>query len=58
MALRSGGRPVEFSFSDVCFVFQALLIFWFHACIGCEQNIDFVTESSNVAANIPLNYIL
>ncbi|KAL9953976.1 hypothetical protein ACROYT_G041461 [Oculina patagonica] len=37
---------------------QALLIFWFHACIGCEENVDFITENSNVAANIPLNYIL
>ncbi|XP_027055599.1 ubiquitin carboxyl-terminal hydrolase 34-like [Pocillopora damicornis] len=37
---------------------QALLIFWFHACISCEKNIDFITENSSVAANIPLNYIL
>ena len=58
MAAISRRESVQFSFSDVCFIFQALLIFWFHACIGCEQNIDFITESSNVAANIPLNYIL
>ncbi|KAJ7390778.1 Ubiquitin carboxyl-terminal hydrolase 34 [Desmophyllum pertusum] len=37
---------------------QALLIFWFHACVDCEENIDFITENGNVAANIPLNYIL
>lgn len=37
---------------------QALLIFWFHACVGCEENIDFITENNHVATNIPLNYIL
>lgn len=37
---------------------QALLIFWFHACIDCDENVDFITENNHVATNIPLNYIL
>lgn len=37
---------------------QALLIFWFHACIGCVENVNFITENMHVAGNIPLNYIL
>jgi len=37
---------------------QALLTFWYHACIGCEENIKFVTETQEVSQNIAYNYIL
>ena len=40
------------------FVSKALLIFWYHACIGCDKNVDFITGNAHVSANIPLNYIL
>lgn len=37
---------------------QALLMFWYHACEGCEANIKFITETEDVASNIAYNYIL
>ena len=37
---------------------QALLTFWFHVCINCEDNIKFITETPEVCTNIAYNYIL
>eukprot|EP00794_Sanderia_malayensis_P020521 gene20521-22540_t len=37
---------------------QALLTFWFHVCINCEDNIKFLTDTSEVSSNIAYNYIL
>ncbi|XP_065067715.1 ubiquitin carboxyl-terminal hydrolase 34-like isoform X1 [Rhopilema esculentum] len=37
---------------------QALLTFWFHVCISCEENIRFITETPEVFQNIAYNYIL
>ncbi|XP_048585971.1 ubiquitin carboxyl-terminal hydrolase 34 isoform X2 [Nematostella vectensis] len=37
---------------------QALLIFWYHVCMDCEVNVAFITDTTQVANNIALNYIL
>ncbi|CAB3983712.1 Ubiquitin carboxyl-terminal hydrolase 34 [Paramuricea clavata] len=37
---------------------QALLTFWYHVCNGCEKNVAFITDTSQVVENIPFNYIL
>lgn len=37
---------------------QALLYFWYHACLDCPENVECIVQNSQVTKNIAFNYIL
>ena len=45
-------------FFNIFLMYQALLTFWYHVANGCEENVAFITDTTQVANNIPFNYIL
>lgn len=37
---------------------QALLLFWYHVCIDCPENVKLIIQNPHVTKNIAFNYIL
>ncbi|CAL1294964.1 unnamed protein product [Larinioides sclopetarius] len=37
---------------------QSLLLFWYHVCIDCPENVKLIIQNPHVTKNIAFNYIL
>lgn len=37
---------------------QSLLVFWYHACVDCPENVTLIINNTSVTKNVAFNYIL